>query len=565
MAGSMTVIKSCTAPAPETMSFPVVTYTDTQPRDNRYPGGNSYSRRGNDGKVYQWDFSRPQFDQRQPNRRPPPGAGVAFDFQLTAPPDEVIPSTPQRSPVGPHIIGIALGSPSMLQSPENLPSPRLDAPVLGDPCDLSQTSKPNTWKKIGGFFRAKNAPAPMDHVQSERLRQTIKKERPIPKSSKPARPREPTEEWPMLETEKLRTENFSAPERKDLQWKPGTGLLLDVQIPDVQMERYSVMFSNVMDRNQKPSLLARRSKTLDNLRIPNTQDFLSPKVPSVLQRRATSPAESSFTVFPTSQPPKAAQILGTHNISHGSSPRVRSNTLPVESPSQSPMHNRAIHNNNSFSSFESPVISNLFSGHSDTPRSSNTSTRKEDKPLPAIKPERPTLPPSQTSSPRVLAAKHVKLSPTPQNTDKSSPQGRRTRPNLTVKTDPPAPAPPAKDKPSLQPSVKTATSGSPQTITLAQSSCQSKVSQAMIPIITEREILDPREKSPQVPRIEVSTARTVSVSTGKRQMLVPIVSRVDQLGANERYVDRKALLPRVTGSQYGHRHAVSQELQIESL
>jgi hypothetical protein len=33
--------------------------------------------------------------------------------------------------------------------------------------------------------------------------------------------------------------------------------LLSVDIPDVQMERYSVMFSNVVNKNQKPSLLAR--------------------------------------------------------------------------------------------------------------------------------------------------------------------------------------------------------------------------------------------------------------------------------------------------------------------
>jgi hypothetical protein len=47
--------------------------------------------------------------------------------------------------------------------------------------------------------------------------------------------------------------------------------LLEIDIPDVQMERYSVMFSQVMKKNQRPSLLARRSKTLDNLRLPNNQ------------------------------------------------------------------------------------------------------------------------------------------------------------------------------------------------------------------------------------------------------------------------------------------------------
>lgn len=93
---------------------------------------------------------------------------------------------------------------------------------------------------------------------------------------------------------------------------------------------------------------------------------------------------------------------------------------------------------------------------------------------------------------------------------------------------------------------------------------KAKLGQTTVPIVTEREI-DPKEKSPQVPMIEVSIARSISVSKGKRQMLVPIGSRMAQFGTNERFVDRKALIPRVADAQFGHRHAISQELQIESL
>lgn len=298
--------------------------------------------------------------------------------------------------------------------------------------------------------------------------------------------------------------------------------------------------------------------------IDQTQDFLAPKLPPVPQRRATSPAGSNFTVFPTSQPPKAAQILGTHSISQGSSPLLRSNTLPVDSPSQSPKYNRVIHNNNSFSSFESPVIPNLFSTQSDTPRSSNTYNRNEDKPLPAIKLEPPALQQPQTSSPRVATARH---SPQPESrgTEREASKGRRPRPNLTIQTDEGAPAPPAKDKTPSQPSTKANMTSVPQAMTIARSpDRKAKLEKTTVPIVTEREI-DPKEISPLVPKIEVSTARSISVSRGKRQVLVPIGSRMDQLGSNERFVERRALLPRVTDAQYGHRHVVSQELQIESL
>jgi hypothetical protein len=50
--------------------------------------------------------------------------------------------------------------------------------------------------------------------------------------------------------------------------KPRTaGPFLQIDIPDVQLERYSVMFGGVLNQNE-PSLLKRRSKTLEDVRIP---------------------------------------------------------------------------------------------------------------------------------------------------------------------------------------------------------------------------------------------------------------------------------------------------------
>jgi hypothetical protein len=76
---------------------------------------------------------------------------------------------------------------------------------------------------------------------------------------------------------------------------------------------------------------------------------------------------------------------------------------------------------------------------------------------------------------------------------------------------------------------------------------------------------DPGEPLTKIPTIEVSIARSISVSRGNRQMLVPIGARVDNLHANERFIERRPMTPQIMDVSYGHKHAVSQELQIESL
>jgi hypothetical protein len=114
---------------------------------------------------------------------------------------------------------------------------------------------------------------------------------PAPKQRSEQRNRLPqrrgsTEEWPVIEVDSTaaplgtnsspqRSRKLSLPGKKANKPQPPEksekGRLLEIDIPDVQMERYSVMFSQVMNKNQRPSLLARRSKTLDNLRLPKNQ------------------------------------------------------------------------------------------------------------------------------------------------------------------------------------------------------------------------------------------------------------------------------------------------------
>ncbi|KAH6688011.1 hypothetical protein F5X68DRAFT_8012 [Plectosphaerella plurivora] len=108
------------------------------------------------------------------------------------------------------------------------------------------------------------------------------------------------------------------------------GPLLDVEIPDITMERYSVMFGGLLQSNgSSSSLLARRQATLERLRtindrIVSEQDKRDPARP----RRATSPMHSrspSLSMFPT-PPPTAPSPVPL-------SPRTRSATVPAGLPS----------------------------------------------------------------------------------------------------------------------------------------------------------------------------------------------------------------------------------------
>ncbi|KAF4342896.1 hypothetical protein FBEOM_3108 [Fusarium beomiforme] len=93
--------------------------------------------------------------------------------------------------------------------------------------------------------------------------------------------------------------------------------LLDVEIPSIKMDRYSVMFNSVLQPPQgsASSLLARRQATLDHLK--SVKDAIAENRDEALRpRRATSPQPSpTFNSQDSSRPPL--------------SPRFRANTSPA--------------------------------------------------------------------------------------------------------------------------------------------------------------------------------------------------------------------------------------------
>ncbi|XXG94422.1 hypothetical protein Hte_000678 [Hypoxylon texense] len=126
-----------------------------------------------------------------------------------------------------------------------------------------------------------------------------------------------------------------------LDHKPASsGPLLDVEIPNITMERYSVMFGSVLQPQHQPSLLARRQATMQKLKtiddaIEKEEEQKHHHVP----RRATSPQPGTksppLALFPPTPPQKPA-----YTPASTASPRLRSNTSPalLRSPSAASFH-----------------------------------------------------------------------------------------------------------------------------------------------------------------------------------------------------------------------------------
>lgn len=274
MATTVTLAGNNTRDANEVISFPLLTYSDALPRDDLNDIRNGIFQE-DPRYVTKWKFPRPSNGVM--SRQPPPGAGATFDFQLTMPPEEANPTGDStHSPSG-YMIGVALGSPRLLHDQKGQPPPRFNTGIFTDQkgTQTQAPAKPSKWKKIGGLFKAKNALEAGPKNKEEKVKKNLGTKQKV------ASKKDSLEEWPKLEvdppakkikkksTKKRRKYSFS--EKKAKEDPNSEGPVLDVQIPDVQMERYSVMFSSVMSKNRQPSLLSRRSKTLDSLHVPTAE------------------------------------------------------------------------------------------------------------------------------------------------------------------------------------------------------------------------------------------------------------------------------------------------------
>ncbi|KAJ0421110.1 hypothetical protein BJY00DRAFT_111766 [Aspergillus carlsbadensis] len=537
-------------PPPEAqgISKPVLKYTDALPRNDlrEIEGGISYSRPIH--QIVKAEQRPGTSAGRNPKRKT--GAPTAgFDFQITAPPaEDTLPPSETDHALDGSMIGIALGSPRLLDSQipptqaQRYPPP---TPPDVDSPPSSLQRKSSKWRKIGGLFKAKGAMAP--NVNKPFYQVRAESERPSQGSShsidyksrqragSKTEPIENTELWPCLVSEQeaiMQKQSSSSPNAQ--------GSLLQVEIPKVELERYSVMFGGLLN-NSRPSLLNRRSKTLENVTIPG-QDVPSPLGPP--RRRATSPTRSrspNFTLFPTTPSSKASKIFGTQNLPQGpdslrkAQPAAEEPLQEIEVSRSTPKLQiqpkaRPLHR-------PQPSVSSFLS---------STSIGSDDEPLLIHKIE----------AVRTFAGmEEPRWEMINRKTSAQGPQQPAAK-ELTINT---------RELRSESGSSRSTTASSPilsplDSIRTGASPVRSnkKATPAILPPPGKY----PPEEDP-IPTIEVSIARSISVSKGKKQVLVPVRTRTGHLNNNERLVARQVRTPQVTGGKSAHRPGFSQDVRIE--
>ena len=284
-------------------------------------------------------------------------------------------------------IGMALGSPSQ--------SPLFPREEVGHPAAVGQESeiapvdrkddertgkiKNKRWKKFGALFKARQRPseqAPRDATPFYQLKadHTIRHDEtedsvpppPPPKDGihvKSRSPEPPTDksgmgcdETAIISSQDSALGNVALPADSGEHAESSKQLTLNVDIPNLQMERYSVMFGNVLDGQQKSLAARRSSKALNKLIIypERTDSFYIPLEakkkadPNLLAannstttllappRRATSPNPAKspgFSLFPSAAP-RPIVVTGRMPFQKRT-PLQRSSTAPSR---LSPMH-----------------------------------------------------------------------------------------------------------------------------------------------------------------------------------------------------------------------------------
>lgn len=308
--------------------------------------------------------------------------------------------------------------------------------------------------------------------------------------------------------------------------------LLDVEIPNITLERYSVMFGNLL-HPRPASLLARRQATLGKLKT------ISDKVPEEDRlflekpRRATSPQPKnspSFNLFPTTS--------GRPDSPHRLTPRMRSNTSPALLPSPSRETFHAPRARKGSSKVEAPAPTATSAHHRDkTP----TPPVQRDHPLPLSKFHRP--------SPSIVAESPTVLTESPTSIDQHHEVHIRDklRPTFTEPAWEMVSAPASSTPSSATPSRKQ----SPASSTSSEQTNDTKPSD------------DGETDKALESAVEISIARQISVSHQQRRMLGPFKAsrRKDAspggvgiaassgakitIGSNERLAETKSSTPTI--------------------
>ncbi|KAL1962466.1 hypothetical protein VTN77DRAFT_9667 [Rasamsonia byssochlamydoides] len=586
-------------PAAETISRPTLTFTDALPRDDLQDLGRISAAGAQPAPSSGWS-----------RRQEIPNDASAFDFRVAEPPEEAVKSDRLAGQtVDDSMIGIALGSPGAVASPYSTaksndgPPPPSEVQATTNDTSGSLRRKPSKWKKFGGLFKGKqntqktsNLPFyqvqvndqpmgtdsefPYEHAFLAQSRYELRQD-----AVRQNKDSSHMEAWPRLEDESRKEQDPDNQSHAQAGHNgginssgsipSGPGPFLQVDIPDIHMERYSVMFGSVLGNKQPAGLLERRSKTLDKLKVATDE----PHAPEAHkpQRRATSPSLSkspSFTLFPPVPAAQASKSTGSRalpNMRPG-----RSQTAPAESmetlqpkdqvfltvPEASPAPSSAWSDASPLSSAseaailkskptksyvderEEPVWEMVTTKRTESPESMTLSSSSA-KSTPATTPEDipPMTPPKDypPSGGQVIPS----LDATREKVDRvMSPSSRRNQPTTTTAT---TSSPKTGDK-TPEPAKE---SGSPDDVS------ESPMDRPRAPSISEI----------ATPTIEISIARSVSLSRGHKRTVVPLKPRQDQLKtADERLVvGSQPLVPTVVDVRRAHEPEKSQDVLIETV
>ncbi|RAL11960.1 uncharacterized protein BO97DRAFT_443372 [Aspergillus homomorphus CBS 101889] len=594
------------------------TVTSTPQKDSGTRPRKSSGRRDPSAKRPQ-DPTPPKTPEGRQQRRVHDAAG--FDFQIAPPPTEAVtsPTSTITSPTD-GLIGVALGSPRMVEVPIAMAQerqPEKPAEALVRP---SLQRKPSKWKKLGGLFKAKSAMSvPLANEPFYQVQPTtdwpmpasavsIGQRQPMledaPKMDERLKPEEepkpmertriendpthddqpsPIEAWPSLELKPapqstaLDRDQSETTAAKGQSQGPSSNFtpLLQIEIPDIQLERYSVMFGGVLRKNRPPSL-NRRSKTLNDADAEETKQPAPPS-PEVVppRRRATSSTLSrsnspSFTLFPATQVSKASKVLGSQNIPRGPSPLHKTQTSVTESHHEDEskdeshlvlmVHSPPSHKpqNSVSSSLSSTSIGsedervllqklNPARGYVDErePEWEIINKKSPTSSEPAPPPPLPTSPPTPPAIPRQKA--HGTLTINTQVPPVRVGAGSGTSSPLSFVPSIKSPTTPRSrtnnnNMPARSPTVSqtsTASIASPAAAAAAAATAR------RFPLGDERKNASTSDLNKPPPTVEISIARSVSVSRGKKQVIVPIRPRLGRANttATDRVVETRITRP----------------------
>ncbi|KAK4655711.1 hypothetical protein QC762_304800 [Podospora pseudocomata] len=301
-------------------------------------------------------------------------------------------------------------------------------------------------------------------------------------------------------------------------------MLLDLEIPDVRLERYSIMFSGVLNPSgttspqSKSSLLERRQATLEKLKTIKDQE----EEERIRPRRATSPQpmkSPGFTLFPQA-------MSSTNSLAPPPRKLQRSNTSPSVLPS--------------------PARANFFSTQEGSPEAA----KKERKTVRIVSPRAMDEINRAAQVEKLREQQQAQLNPPrqpPPTTNPfyfgpnnsalilDSPASFATTSSLADEDYEPLSARAAVTAIPLRPAVPepTWTMISPPSSTASSSDSSKQSAASSVTTSPSLDTLRPLEHKPKVPpveeddvalkaAVEISIARQISISRQQRNMLRPL-------------------------------------------